>query len=72
MWIIHPATGMPVCVTHEAHIKRLLEEGGREVDAPSVEQKSMEPLHDAHDAHDAPALQGVTSVKIVPRRAKSA
>jgi hypothetical protein len=38
MWILHPKTGGVVLVTHEAHIARLLDEGGREVPDPTITQ----------------------------------
>jgi hypothetical protein len=52
MWIKHPLTGVECLVLDQAHIERLLDEGGVELEGPTkdtdVERVGSEPISILH------------------------
>lgn len=56
MWIRHPETGVIVLVFNEAHITRLLGEGGQEVSDPRA-TPHLEEVPEVEQEQDTPTVQ---------------
>lgn len=61
MWIRH-SNGVVVLVHNEAHIKRLLAEGGEEVADPNAAQQELEPAPETPEQQESEQADGSTSV----------
>ena len=76
MWIKHPQHGMVVLIFHEAHIQRLLSEGGTEVEDPTstlagaTEETRKEAADDASTVNNVKLDHASTGNDIRPEPAR--
>ena len=59
MWIQHPSTGVVLLVRDQAHIDRLLGEGGHEVPDPRIPPQEPEQAQESEVATDASEVVNV-------------